>query len=224
MSLNIIQEAKRCLHCKQMFCRSGCPIHTPIPDMITAFLSGDIDKAGSMLFENNPLSMICSLICDHENQCEGHCILNKKNAPVQISCIEHYISESYFAKLEIKKIKRNGKKVGIIGSGPAGITIAIILAKRGYDITIFESREKIGGVLRYGIPEFRLPKTLLDQYKNLLQRLGVKIRPNTTIGVSISVDDMFRDGYSAIFYRNRRVAPQHAAYKRRNIGKCALCN
>ena len=125
--------------------------------------------------------------------------MKRKGSPVHISSIENYISENYFDKLSFSGIEKNGLKAGIIGSGPAGITIAVILAQRGYDITIFESREKIGGVLRYGIPEFRLPKSILERYKEKLIELGIKIRPNTAIGTTISVDDMFRDGYSAIF-------------------------
>ena len=125
--------------------------------------------------------------------------MNRNGSPVHISSIENYISENYFDKLSFSGIEKNGLKAGIIGSGPAGITIAVILAQRGYDITIFESREKIGGVLRYGIPEFRLPKSILERYKEKLIELGIKIRPNTAIGTTISVDDMFRDGYSAIF-------------------------
>ncbi len=199
MAINVIDEAKRCLNCKKPMCREGCPIHTPIPDMIHTFLKGDINSAGEMVFENNPMSIVCSLICNHENQCEGHCVLNRKGAPVHISSIENYISDNYFDKLAFSGIEKNGMKAGIIGSGPAGITIAIILAQRGYDITIFEAKEKIGGVLQYGIPEFRLPKTILARYKRKLWELGIKIRPNTSIGTTISVDDMFRDGYSAIF-------------------------
>lgn len=199
MAIHVINEAKRCLNCKKPMCRQGCPINTSIPEMIQTFLEKDITTAGKMLFENNPLSMICSLICNHENQCEGHCVLNKKGSPVHISSIENYISENYFDKLNFSNIEKNGIRVGIIGSGPAGITIAIILAQRGYDVTIFESKEKIGGVLMYGIPEFRLPKSNLLKYKNKLLELGVKIRPNTSIGTTIGVDDMFRDGYSAVF-------------------------
>lgn len=199
MALNVIDAAKRCLNCKKPMCREGCPIHTPIPDMIRMFLDGDINGAGEMVFENNPMSMVCSLICNHENQCEGHCVLNHKGAPVQISSIENYISDNYFDKLKFSGIEKNGMKAGIIGSGPAGITIAVILAQRGYDITVFEAKEKIGGVLQYGIPEFRLPKTILARYKRKMWELGIKIRPNTSIGTTISVDDMFRDGYSAIF-------------------------
>ena len=163
------------------------------------FLHGEINEAGKTLFENNPLSIICSLICNHENQCEGHCVMNRKGAPVQFSSIENYISSNYFDKLKFGEIKKNGIKAGIIGAGPAGITIAIILAQKGYDITIFESKEKIGGVLRYGIPEFRLPKNIIDKYRDKMESLGIKIRPNTAIGTTITVDDMFRDGYKAIF-------------------------
>ncbi|MBQ9384517.1 MAG: NAD(P)-dependent oxidoreductase [Ruminiclostridium sp.] len=199
MAFNIIQEARRCLNCKNPMCQKGCPISTAIPTVIKTFLDGEIDKAGNMLFENNPLSMICSLICNHENQCEGHCVLGKKGAPVHFSSIEHYISDNYFEKLDLSGIKKNGKRVGVIGGGPAGMTIAILLARKGYDITIFESREKIGGVLRYGIPEFRLPKRHIERYKKLMLSLGIKIRPNTAIGITITVDDMFRDDYKAIF-------------------------
>lgn len=199
MAYHVLNEAKRCLNCKNPMCRQGCPISTSIPTVIHTLLEGDIDAAGKLLFENNPLSMICSLICNHENQCEGHCVLNRKGAPVHFSLIENYISTYYFERMEFNNIKKNGKKVAIIGSGPAGITIAMILAQRGYDITIFEGKEQIGGVLRYGIPAFRLPKSILDQYKEKLYQLGVKIRPNTLIGGGIKIDDLFRDGYLAVF-------------------------
>jgi glutamate synthase (NADPH/NADH) small chain len=207
MAFNVINEARRCLNCKNPMCKKGCPISTDIPNVIQTFLAGDIDSAGATLFENNPLSVICSLICNHENQCEGHCVLGRKGAPVHFSNIENYISDNYFEKLdqgvieelELDKVKKKGKRVGVIGGGPAGITIAILLARKGYDITIFESREKIGGVLRYGIPAFRLPKDHIERYKRLLIALGIKIRPNTSIGTTITVDDMFRDGYRAIF-------------------------
>jgi len=199
MAIHVVNEAKRCLNCKKPMCVTGCPISTPIPQMIQKLLSGNITEAGEMVFENNPLSLVCSLVCDHEKQCEGHCILGKKGSPVHISSIENYISENYFDKLSKEKVKKNGMKAAIIGSGPAGITIAVLLAKKGYDITLFESRDKIGGVMRYGIPEFRLPKTILDRYKRLLLDMGIKIRPNTTIGGALTIDDLFRDGYKAIF-------------------------
>ena len=199
MAVHVIDEAKRCLNCKKPRCRQGCPITTPIPEMIQMFLNNDVLKAGEMVFANNPLSVICSLVCDHEKQCEGHCIRGIKESPVHISSIENYISDSCFERLEIPMKESNGKKVAVIGAGPAGITIAILLAQRGYKITVFEDREKIGGILRYGIPEFRLPKSILDRYKKKMEKMGILFRPNIAIGGSISTDDMFRDGYKAIF-------------------------
>ena len=199
MPIHVVKEAQRCLQCKVPRCRTGCPINTSIPEMIRLFRENRLNNAGKMLFENNPLSVVCSLVCDHEKQCEGHCVLGVKGAPVHISSIENYISDTYLDRLEWKREPEKGQKVGIIGSGPAGITIAIILQQRGYDVTIFESKEKIGGVLRYGIPAFRLPKEILDRYKDQMQKLGIKIRPNTAIGRSLTVDDMQRDGYEAIF-------------------------
>jgi len=198
MAFDVISEAKRCLKCKNPMCKAGCPINTPIPDVIKLFLDGNINEAGELLFENNPLSLVCSLICNHENQCEGHCVMNRKEAPVYFSNIENYISDNYFAKARLERKKSNGIKAAVIGSGPAGLTIAILLALKGYDITIFESRDKIGGVLRYGIPEFRLPKTILDNYRKQLKSLGIKIRPNVAIGKSVMLDDLFRDGYRAV--------------------------
>ena len=199
MAIHVVDEAKRCLNCKNPLCRTGCPINTPIPQMIQAFLAGNINEAGQMLFDNNPLSLVCSLVCNHENQCEGHCVLGRKGTPVHISSIENYISENYFDKLSPSPVERKHIRAAIIGSGPAGLTIAIILARRGYDITIFESRDKIGGVLRYGIPEFRLPKTILDRYTHELLAMGIKVRPNTSIGTALGVDDLIRDGYRSIF-------------------------
>ncbi len=199
MALHVVNEARRCLNCKIPQCRKGCPINTPIPEMIQDFLHGRIEQAGKKLIENNPLSLICSMICDHEKQCEGHCVLNRKGTPVHISSIENYISDNHFDKLDLKRAPSQGMRVAIIGSGPAGITIAFILALKGYDITIFESRAMIGGVLRFGIPDFRLPKTIIDKYRNVLLSLGIKIRPNTTIGGAIGIDDLFRDGYRSVF-------------------------
>lgn len=199
MSIHVVNEAKRCLNCKKPLCRAGCPIETPIPHMIQLFLEGEMMEVGKEVFQNNPLSIVCSLICDHEKQCKGHCILNKKSSPVHISSIENYISDAYFDRMEIETPKKNGIKSAIIGSGPAGITIAILLAAKGYDVTIFEGKDKIGGVLRYGIPDFRLPKTILERYKDKLKTMGIKIRPNTVIGLTLTVDDLIKDGYKAIF-------------------------
>ena len=200
MALHAMDEANRCLGCKVPRCQKGCPISTPIPEVIKLLKDNKLDEAGKMLFENNPLTTVCSLVCNHEKQCEGNCVLGIKGTPVHFSTIESYISSTYASKMVAGPAESNGKKVAIVGSGPAGLTIAIILARYGYQVTIFEGRDKIGGVLRYGIPEFRLPKSILDdiQYRHLEMK-GIKIRPNTQVGGSITIDDMFRDGYKAIF-------------------------
>lgn len=199
MALHIMDEANRCLQCKVPQCQKGCPIHTNIPLAIRLLKENKLNEAGKMLFENNPLTTVCSLVCNHENQCEGHCVLGRKGAPVHFSSIENYISTTYANQMTNGPAKSNGMRVAIIGSGPAGITIAIILARYGYQVTIFEGKDKIGGVLRYGIPEFRLPKSVLDdiEYRHL-ELKGIKIR-HTTIGGAIGIDDLFRDGYKAIF-------------------------
>lgn len=200
MAIHVLDEANRCLNCKKPQCQQGCPIHTPIPNVIQMMLHGNLDEAGKTLFENNPLTTVCSLVCNHERQCEGHCVLGRKGAPVHFSAIENYISSTYSSKMNQEPVPSNGMKVAIIGSGPAGLTIAVLLAHKGYQVTIFEGKEKTGGVLRYGIPEFRLPKTILDDFeqRHLLMK-GIKIRPNTTIGGAITIDDLLRDGYKAIF-------------------------
>lgn len=199
MGLHAIDEAKRCLNCKKPRCREGCPIHTPIPQMIQMFLEGEMTDAAEMVFENNPLSVICSLVCDHEKQCEGHCVKGIKGEPVHISSIENYISDTCFDKMKLDKKPWNGCRIGVVGAGPAGITIAILMATRGYKVTIFEVREKIGGILRYGIPEFRLPKTILDRYYEKMKKLGIKFRPNFALGGSTGVHDLLEDGYDAVF-------------------------
>jgi len=170
-----------------------------VRDVIALLLDSRLEEAGRMLFENNPLSLVCSHVCHQENQCEGHCVLGGKGMPVFISAIEKYISDFYLNIYDPVPSTGESGKIAIIGSGPAGITIAFILARRNYDVTIYEGNDHIGGVLRYGIPEFRLPKKVLDRLVEVLYKMGVKIRPNTAIGTNISVDDLFRDGFDAIF-------------------------
>ncbi|MBM6859819.1 NAD(P)-dependent oxidoreductase [Clostridium saudiense] len=199
MSNHVLEEARKCLGCKKPRCKAACPVSTEIPEVISLFLSGEIEEAGEKLFNNNPLSVICSLVCPHEKQCEGNCVLNAKNNPVHFGDVENYISNFYIHKAFSKSKIDKDKRVAIIGSGPAGITISILLAQKGYNVTIFEAHDKIGGVLRYGIPEFRLSRDILDNIKEKLIEMGVKIRPNTMIGPYITIDDLFRDGYKAIF-------------------------
>ena len=200
MALHVMDEANLCLGCKNPRCQQGCPIHTNIPEVIRLLKANKLNEAGRMLFENNPLTTVCSLICNHENQCEGHCVRGIKGSPVHFSVIENYISSTYASQMTKGPAEPNGKRVAIIGSGPAGLTIAVILARYGYDVTIFESHDKIGGVLRYGIPEFRLPKSVLDDFEYRHLRLkDIKVRPNTDVCKALKIDDLFRDGYKAIF-------------------------
>ena len=167
--------------------------------MIRLFKENRMMEAAEMLFENNPLSMICSLVCNHGNQCEGNCVRGIKGEPIHISSIENYISDSCFERLDLKPAPSNGMKAAVIGAGPAGITIAIILALKGYSITVFETHDKIGGILRYGIPEFRLPKSILDRYYKKMRELGIKFRPNFSIGGSTGIRDLLEDGYKSVF-------------------------
>ena len=221
MAVHVINEARRCLQCKKPLCRlQGCPAQTNIPEMIRLFLNGQINEAGAMLFENNPMSIVCSLVCDHEAQCEGHCIQGRKGSSVQISSIEHYISNTYLDKLIWEREESKGQRVGIIGSGPAGLTVAIKLAQKGYDVTIFERMDKIGGMLRYGIPDFRLPQSILDRYQGKLRQLGIHIRPNVTIGGTLHMDDLLDDGYDAIFIGTGVWRPRRLGIKGETLGNC----
>lgn len=208
MGMHVIDEAKRCLNCKNPKCREGCPIRTPIPEMIRMLLEGKMNDAAEMLFENNPLSVICSLVCDHAKQCEGHCVRGVKGEPVHISSIENYISDTCLERVKLHEIKPNGMRIAVVGAGPAGITIAILMAYRGYKVTVFEIKEKIGGILRYGIPEFRLPKSILDRYYTKMKSLGILFRPNFALGGSTGVDDLLKDGYSAVFIGTGTWRPQ----------------
>ncbi len=199
MSLHIENEAARCLGCKVPMCQKGCPVSTPIPQVIGLFKENKVMEAGKVLFENNPLSFMCATVCDHGSQCYGHCVLGKKGIPVQFFEIEKFVSDTYLARMKYERAPSNGKSVAVIGCGPAGMTAAIVLAKNGYDVTIFESKDMIGGMTQYGIPEFRLGHPVFVRYKKLLLSLGIKVRPNTTIGGALKIEDLFRDGYASIF-------------------------
>jgi len=200
MSKHIIEDAKRCLQCKNPLCAMGCPIRTPIKEAIHLLLESKVLEAGKLLFENNPLSLVCSHVCPQENQCEGHCVLGKKGSPVFISAIENYVSDYYLNIYKPEPVRgKDSPKVALIGSGPAGLAIAFMLSQKNYQVTIFEGNDRAGGVLRYGIPEFRLPKNVIDKLVEILVKRGVKIRPNTAIGTNLTVDDLFRDGFAAIF-------------------------
>ena len=195
----LVIEANRCYMCKNPRCQVNCPIDTPVQEIIGLFKEGQIAKAGEILFKNNPLSLVCSIVCPHEDQCKGNCIRGIKDEPVSFCDIERHISKYYLENIRLEKENDLDERVAIVGGGPAGITIAFILAQKGYNVTIFDSHDKIGGVLRYGIPEFRLPKSIIDHYEERLIELGVKIRPNTLVGPVLTLDKLFYDGYKAIF-------------------------
>ena len=199
MALHIVEEADRCLNCKRPLCKKGCPVSTPIPEVIQLFRERKMREAGQTLFENNPMSVVCSLICNHSAQCEGHCIRGRKGTPIHFSAIEHYISAAYLDRLRLTRPEPCGKRAAVIGAGPAGIVAALLLAQAGVDVTLFDQNNHIGGVMRYGIPAFRLPKDVLDRYQQLLESLGVRVRHNTSIGESLLIADLFRDGYDAVF-------------------------
>ena len=196
---DLLLEANRCYLCKNPRCKANCPIDTPIPEIIELYKEGKIEEAGEKLFANNPLSLVCAIVCPHEDQCKGNCIRGIKDEPVRFCDIERNISKYYLDNISLQKEAELDDRIAIVGGGPAGITIALILAKKGYKITLFDSHDKIGGVLRYGIPEFRLPKSIIDKYEERLKELGVKIRPNTLIGPVLTLDKLLNDGYKAIF-------------------------
>ena len=215
---HIINSAQTCLDCKKPKCQTGCPVKTPIAEMIRLFLSGDIKEAGEKVFNNNPLSIICSLVCPHEKHCEGHCVLNKKFSPVNVGGIENYISTYYMNYREFEKPVQNGRNIAIIGSGPAGISLAMMMALKGYNVTMYEGNNQIGGVLRYGIPDFRLDKTIIDKIEQNLLKIGVKIRKNIMIGKNITLDDLQRDGFDAIFIGTGVWAPKKLGIKGESLG------
>lgn len=200
IDINLINDdANRCLMCKVPRCKINCPINTDIPKVIELYKEDKIKEAGELLFNNNPLTVICSIVCPHENQCSGNCIRGIKGEPVKFGDIEHYISMEYLKNLEPRINGKNGDRIAIVGAGPAGISIAFILAMKGYDITIFETKHKLGGMLRYGIPEYRLPNSILDLIEEKLIKLGVKIKYNTLVGPVITLDRLLEDGYKSVF-------------------------
>ena len=196
----LIAEAERCLKCKVARCRKSCPIATDIPTIMNMLLEGSVEEAGRILFENNPLSSICSVVCPHENNCCGNCVLGIKSTPITFYKIEQYISGEYIKNCEIQRPERNGMRIAVIGAGPAGISMSIFMAHKGFQVTLMEAEDQIGGVLRYGIPDFRLPREKVDAYREVLRKLGVAVKPNCYVGSNhLLLEDMFIDGYDAIF-------------------------
>ena len=161
MALMIMNEANRCLQCKVPMCQKGCPIHTPIPEVIKKFKENRLMDAGKQLFENNPMSVFCAIVCDHQAQCAGHCVLGRKGSPVHFYNIERFISDTYLDRIKFGPIEKKDKRTAVIGSGPAGLTAAVILAMNGYEVTMFDDNDHMGGMLRYGIPNSVCPRRSL---------------------------------------------------------------
>lgn len=218
--INNLQEAENCMLCKKPRCQKNCPINTPIPQVIQLYKNGEIKKAGAILFNNNPLSAICAIVCPHEKQCRGNCIRGIKREPVHFHSIEQEISIKYLKNTKFVKPKSNKIKVAVIGSGPAGLTVAFELAQKGYEITIFEKNERIGGVLAYGIPEFRLSRELVDLLIARLLELGVKIKINSIVGPVITLNKLFKDGYKSIFIGTGVWNPKRLDIKGETFGHC----
>ncbi len=196
-----MEEASRCINCKNKPCMTGCPVNVPIPGFIEQVAAGNFEKAYEIITSENALPAICGRVCPQENQCEGKCIRGIKGEAVSIGRLERFVADYHMqngVKQELN-IEKNGKKVAVVGSGPAGITCAGELAKKGYDVTIFEALHKAGGVLSYGIPEFRLPKSLVAKELENVTDMGVKLETNVVIGRSLTVDDLFERGFDAIF-------------------------
>jgi glutamate synthase (NADPH/NADH) small chain len=196
-----IEEAKRCLHCKTKPCMNGCPVNVQIPEFIGLIAEGKYEEACLKIKETNNLPAICGRVCPQETQCEQLCVRGKKGEPVAIGRLERFAADWYMAnrQTKVEEIQKNGKKVAVVGSGPAGLTCAGDLAKLGYNVTIFEAFHTPGGVLMYGIPEFRLPKELVQREIDMVRSLGVEIMTNVVIGKSITVDELKEEGFDAVF-------------------------
>ncbi len=197
-----INEAKRCLNCKNKPCMSGCPVHVKIPEFISFVAEGKFEEAYLKIKETNALPAVCGRVCPQETQCESKCVRGIKGESVGIGRLERFVADYHMKNVEdiIKKIPSNGKKVAVVGSGPSGLTVAGDLAKKGYDVTVYEAFHTAGGVLMYGIPEFRLPKDIVQKEIDNLKNMGVKIETNTIIGKTILVDELFEDyGFDAVY-------------------------
>lgn len=207
-----IDEAKRCLHCKAPQCRKGCPIENDIPDFVHALSMGNMGMAMSIINEKSNLPAICGRVCPHEKQCQGHCVLGKKGKPVQIGKLEQFIADfdSEMGLIGERMPQKTRGKIAVIGSGPAGLTVAGDLARKGFAVTIFEGQSVAGGVLMYGIPEYRLPKAVVRKETKKIEALGVDFRLNCLVGDGgVTVDSIFADGYDAIFIGTGTAIPQN---------------
>lgn len=196
-----ILESKRCLHCAKPLCRTGCPIENDIPNFIQALAHGNLGKASAIIAERSNLPAVCGRVCPHEKQCEGSCVLNRKNRGIKVGKIERFIADmdGELSLTPPSVAKKQSGKIAVIGSGPAGLTVAGDLAKMGFTVNVFDAQQEAGGVLMYGIPEFRLPKQVVRREVKKIEQLGVKFTLNVMIGPSLTLDDLFTQGFDAVF-------------------------
>ena len=195
-----IMEAARCLNCKKPFCVEGCPVEVDIPSFVTLIKAGDFRGALAKIKEKNSLPAICGRVCPQETQCEIKCVLGKKSEPVAIGALERFVADQAAgSEPALPRITRNGFKAAIVGAGPAGLTAAADLALQGFDVTIFESLHAPGGVLQYGIPEFRLPKAIVAEEMDYIQKLGVKLNTSVLVGQTVTVQELLDEGFDTIF-------------------------
>lgn len=196
-----MDEAKRCLNCKTRPCVSGCPVEIAIPDFIARVALGDFEGAYDVIAQYSSLPAVCGRVCPQEKQCERECVRGKKGEPVAIGRLERFVADHHNANSDsaLQRPEANGLRVAVVGSGPSGLSCAGELARRGYSVTVFEALHVAGGVMVYGIPEFRLPKAIVAREIESLGALGVEIRTDSVIGRLFSVDELFGQGYSAVY-------------------------
>ena len=195
-----LKEANRCLQCKNPRCMTGCPVNIAIPKFINAIKENDLKKAYEIICESSSLSAVCGRVCPQEKQCEKMCVKGLKGEAISIGSLERYVADNAIKNnyVSLKKKEKNGKRVAIVGSGPAGLTCAGDLAREGFDVTIYEVLHKAGGVLTYGIPEFRLPKRIVQREVDNLIKLGVTIKTDVPVGNAITLDDLSHE-YDEVF-------------------------
>ncbi len=196
-----IDEANRCLNCKHMPCVTGCPVNIHIPAFISKIKEGDFEGAYRIISQNSSLPAVCGRVCPQETQCEAKCVRGIKGEPVGIGRLERFVADWHntYASGEVNRPAPNGHKVAVVGSGPSGLTCAGDLAKKGYSVTVFEALHTAGGVLVYGIPEFRLPKEIVKKEVDTLKALGVEMQTNVVIGKTLTIDELFEDGFEAVY-------------------------
>ena len=214
-----LEEATRCIHCKNQPCVTGCPVSVKIPEFIQFIVDGDLDKAYDKISETNNLPAICGRVCPQENQCEGNCTRGIKGEPVGIGRLERFVADYHNNKKYTKPVEvyANKEKVAVVGAGPSGLTAAADLAKLGYKVTLYDAFHTAGGVLMYGIPEFRLPKKLVNtELKNVIG-LGVKLKTNTIIGRTLSIEDLYDEGFEAIYIASGAGLPKFLGIPGENL-------